>query len=252
VRSVSRLSVTPVKGLTLQHSDEVRLDPCGVANNRRFYLVDAGGRLHSAPRMDGPRSLARPRYDAERDWLELTLPDGRVVAGDVALGAAVVTDFWGRPVPGRVVEGPWAAALSTDQPLRLVRADDPYAGCDVHPLTLLSDASVAELARQAGVEAVDPDRFRMLIGLRGCRPHEEDGWNGREVAIGEAVVRALGPVPRCAAPRRNPATGERDLDTLGAIRAYRGARDGRYLDFGVYAEVLRPGRVRVGDPVKPA
>jgi uncharacterized protein YcbX len=92
----------------------------------------------------------------------------------------------------------------------------------------------------------------MTIGVRGCRPHEEDSWQGRAVRIGEAVVRALGPVPRCAATRRDPASGEQDFDTLGTIREYRGLRGGRYLDFGVYAEVLRPGRVRLGDPVEPA
>ena len=45
-------------------------------------------------------------------------------------------------------------------------------------------------------------------------------------------------------------SGERDLDTLGLIRSYRGVRDGEAIDFGVYAQVIEPGRVRVGDPVE--
>jgi uncharacterized protein YcbX len=67
--------------------------------------------------------------------------------------------------------------------------------------------------------------------------------------IGEAVVRVGGPVPRCATTTRSPETGIRDLDTLHAIKAYRGLRDGKNIDFGVYGDVERPGRVRVGDPV---
>ena len=45
--------------------------------------------------------------------LALAFPDGRRVAAPVVRGAAVSTPFYdGRPVPGRLVEGPFAAALS--------------------------------------------------------------------------------------------------------------------------------------------
>jgi uncharacterized protein len=58
-------------------------------------------------------------------------------------------------------------------------------------------------------------------------------------------------VPRCATTTRDPNTGRRDLDTLREIAAYRGKRDGKKIDFGVYAQVVRPGRIRLGDPVEP-
>jgi uncharacterized protein YcbX len=50
---------------------------------------------------------------------------------------------------------------------------------------------------------------------------------------------------------RDPDTGARDLDTLGLIRSYRGLSERRTLDFGVYGEIVEPGRVRVGDTVEP-
>jgi hypothetical protein len=37
--------------------------------------------------------------------------------------------------------------------------------------------------------------------------------------------------------------------TLHVIKAYRGLRDGHALDFGIYAEVVAPGRVALGDSV---
>jgi hypothetical protein len=58
-------------------------------------------------------------------------------------------------------------------------------------------------------------------------------------------------VPRCATTTRDPATGKRDLDALREIAAYRGKRDGKKIDFGVYGRVVEPGRVRVGDTVDP-
>jgi hypothetical protein len=172
----------------------------------------------------------------------------------------VIADFYGRrKVPGTVVEGPWNAVLSdaAGEPLRLVRASDPSAGHDEYPVTLLGEESVAELARRSGAGPVDARRFRMLIGFSGLSAHAEDGWRGQTIAIGEAVVRVGGPVPRCAATSRDPDRGARDLPAVRMIRSYRGVQAnefGRGVNFGVYAEVITEGTVRVGNAlsVRPA
>ncbi|MDQ3668694.1 MAG: MOSC domain-containing protein, partial [Actinomycetota bacterium] len=132
-----------------------------------------------------------------------------------------------------------------------VRAEDPGGAFDAAPVSLLSDASLDELARQSGESGVDGRRFRMLIHLAGCEPHEEDSWLGRRVRVGETLVRVTEPNARCRMTTRNPDTGIRDFDTLRAIKNYRGVREKKAIDFGVYAEVERPGRVKVGDPVEP-
>jgi uncharacterized protein YcbX len=253
VRTVSRLSVTPVKGLGLVHPEEVELGERGVAHNRRFYLVDRVGFLFSG--IDhGPLVRIRPRYDAAEEQLTLDFPDGSSVAGSArADGEEVETDFYGRRVTGRVVGGPFGDALSryAGKPLRLVRADREGDGCDVQTITFLSDASVEELRRRAARdEPLDERRFRMLIGLGGCTAHEEDTWAGSLLAIGGARIRVGGPVARCATTTRDPSTGERDFDTLRAIKGYRGLREGKNIDFGVYGDVEQPGRIRVGDPVE--
>jgi uncharacterized protein YcbX len=252
VPAVSRLAVTPVKGLALSHPDEVVIERTGVAGNRRFFLVDERGRLFSGIN-HGALVRVVAEYDLERERLTLRFPDGRVVEGEIGLGDARFTGFWGRPVRGRFVEGPWNDAVSeyVGKPLRLIRADEPGGGYDVHPVSLLGDASVDELGRQAGRDAVDERRFRMLIGIAGTRPHEEDEWIGRRVRVGEAVVRIAEPNSRCATTTQNPESGARDFDTLRAIKAYRGLRDGKKIDFGVYADVEEPGRAAVGDPVEP-
>ena len=43
MRTVARISVTPVKGFALLHPDEVELTEDGVAGDRRFLLVNADG-----------------------------------------------------------------------------------------------------------------------------------------------------------------------------------------------------------------
>jgi uncharacterized protein YcbX len=253
VKTVSRLSIAPVKGMALVHPDEIALELFGVAANRRFFVVDEEGRRYGQIR-DGALVRIKPEYDEAAETLTLRFPDGEVADGVPQLGADVVTDFYGRPLRGRVVEGPWSEAISrfVGRPLTLIRSDEPGAGVDrgLGPVTMLSDASLDELARHAEIDGVDARRFRMLIGIAGCAPHEEDEWLGGRVRVGDAVVRLHEPVGRCAITTQNPDSGVVDFDTLREIKEYRGVR-GKEIDFGVFGEVESPGRVRVGDPVEP-
>jgi uncharacterized protein len=252
VATVSRLTITPVKGLALVDRDEVDLTANGVPENRRFFLVDERGKKLSGLR-DGPLFGVRAHTDADGSRLRLELPDGRVLDEPVELGERTWAAFWDRPVHGDVVEGPFASALSEllGAPVRLVRADDPGGAVDDSPVSLLSEASLEELARQSGKDAVDGRRFRMLVHVGGTRPHEEDEWLDREVRIGETVVRITKRDARCRMTTRNPDTGVKDFDTLKAIKDYRGLFDGKSIPFGVYGAVVVPGRIRVGDVVEP-
>ncbi len=253
---MSWLSVAPVKGLALTRRDELALESFGALENRRFHLLDERGRfVNGLTRLERSLFAVVPRWDPEADTLALTFPDGSVVEGRVELGEPVSTWFYSRDELGRIVQGPWAQALSdyAGRELRLVRTDAPGRAIDRvdGSVSIVSDESVEELARQAGIDGADARRFRMLVGVAGGEPHQEDAWLGRHVRIGEAVVRVHEQVARCAITTKNPDTGERDLDTLRVIKAYRGTRGAKHLDFGVYGEVVTPGRVRVGDPVEP-
>lgn len=251
VVSLVRISITPLKSTALQHPERVRLGPGGVAENRRFFMVDARGGLLGAPRHPVLFRIAA-RYDAEREHLAIRLPDGSAVEGGAEAGDERISiDFWGRPTPGRVMAGDWADALSAavGEPVRLVRADHDGGGVDDRPVTLVSSASVRELARHAQRADVDARRFRILFELDGAAAHEEDGWGGGLLRVGEAVVRVGGPIPRCAVTQRDPDTGAADLETLKIIDGYRGRSAARTLDFGVYGDVVEAGIVAVGDAV---
>lgn len=252
---VSSLSLAPVKGLGLVHPREITLGRHGVDDNRRFCLVDESGRRYGALR-DPRLVVVGVAWDSERAWLELRFPDGTVASGTVAPGdGEVETDLFDRRLVGRLVDGPWSDALSryVGRPLRLIEADAATRSIDRArgPVTIVSEESLGELARRAGADRVDGRRFRMLVHVRGCQPHEEDEWIGRELRLGEAIVRPLEPVARCAITTTSPETGSRDLDTLRTIASYRGLRDGKHADFGIFGEVVQPGRVRVGDVVEP-
>src|SRR5262249_38218317 len=140
---VSRLAIAPVKGLGLVHPEEVVLGRAGARNDRRFYLVDPEGRLVNN-KSCGERMQVRPNVSDGSTHLALRFPDGSSVADDVELGDAVETSFYGRPVAGRLVEGPWSEALSelAGRRLRLVRGDEPGGAIDrTHVVSLISDGS---------------------------------------------------------------------------------------------------------------
>ena len=251
---VLRMNVTPVKSMALSHPEELGLGNVGVAHDRLFYLVDDEGRLVSGDRF-GPLQTIRPSYDPDREHLTLTFPDGSVAEGDAAVFAeGLITDFYRRPVRAHVVPGPWTEAISgfVGTPVRLARCDQPGEGIDVYHVTIVSSASVGELASHGGQgDDLDAARFRMTFELDGCDAHEEDTWAGRRVRLGKALLRIYGQVPRCIVTTQSPETGLKDFETLKTIVSYRPLmNDEKGIPFGMYAEVERPGRVRVGDRVE--
>lgn len=250
---VARLSVTPVKGLAVQHPSSVEVTSDGVAGDRALFLIDEKGTLISCTELGGLLSH-RAHFDARSGVLEVTDAGGVTRVGPTDPGEAVETDFYGeRSVAGHVVPG-WGDYFSdiAGRPVRLVRGD--RSGYDIARLTLLGSASVEALAGANGVDHVDSRRFRMNVELSGTAPHEEDTWDGQKVRLGEVELVVGGPVKRCAATTRNPDSGVVDLQTLRMIGQSRGRQDtarfGKGFYFGVYAEVLEPGRVRVGDTVE--
>jgi len=262
---VSRLSVTPVKGTALSHPTGLDLTRNGVPDNRRFYLVDARHRLFTG-KHHGPPVQLTAEYDDQRQHLSLHVPGRPPVHGTATgSGEAVVTDFYGRDVAGHLVEGPWSAALTefVGEPVHLVAVDSPGAAVDVHPVTLVSSATIEHLRSVTpGGERLDHRRFRMLVEVDGCGVHEEDTWAGRRVRLGGAVVQVVGPVPRCVVTNENPESGAVDFNTLKSIVRYRGELatdlttpvahlpDNGAVIFGMYATVEEPGTVRLDDRVE--
>jgi len=252
---VVRISVAPVKSLGLVHPDKVTLEPGGVTGNRRFWLLDEQGALYGGKR-DGALVTIHPDWDESTRRLALTFPDGARVEGVVELGDAVDAELYRLPRPSHRVIGPWEEAICgyIGRRLTLLWADD--SAIDRTPeggtVSLVSRGSLECLGDELGAaEEVDGRRFRMLFEIDGVGAHEEDGWIGAEVRIGEATVVFNGDIGRCIVTSRHPETGVVDLATLVTLAAYR--REGRTEDlpFGIYGAVVTPGRVRVGDLVGP-
>jgi uncharacterized protein YcbX len=240
---VARINVTPVKSLRLHHPDEVELAPDGARDDRRFLLVDDGRRLYNGKR-DTTLVRASASWDPAARVLEVRMPDGTVVTDEAIPRGPAPVEVYGRLVTGRAIEGPWADAFSdlVGRSLTLVERDDGAWATDARPATLVSRASV-------GLIDGDGRRFRMLFELDGLEALGEEAWRSRRIRIGGATLLVGDPTPRCAVPSASPDNGVRDRDVLRELIAKRGGVDGEPC-LGVYAEVLEPGVVRVGDGVE--
>jgi uncharacterized protein len=250
--TVTGLAITAVKGMRLRAVDAVELSELGARGNRAFYVIDEKRRLMNG-KGAGSLQAVVPDYDVDAGELTFTFPSGDVVSGHVGYGDEIQTNFFGSIRFAKELVGPWADALSefVGHPVRLVATEIGPDRGRAGSVSLMSQASLRELAQVAGSEPVDGRRFRMLIEIEGVDAHAEDDWVRRKVRIGRALIHWHGHVGRCATTTRDPDTGEVTFPTLHVLAAYRKQHPSEEpLPFGIYGEVLEGGPVHVGDTVE--
>ncbi len=142
----------------------------------------------------------------------------------------------------------WVSSLCPPEKLRptgIVKAPDRgMTDTDYPTISVMTAASHEAVAARLG-KPLEKERWRGNIWLDGTAPWEELHWLGRHVQIGDAVLEIIAPVERCKHTMANPQTGERDIDTLAALR------DGwNHQDFGVYAKVIKGGKIALNDNAK--
>lgn len=243
----------PVKGLGEELLPDVMLTPGhALPGDRMFALATARGAEEARAAGGGwarCRNFVRPTtdarlaqvsviYDDAAGWLMARHPDLPRFTGDLSgpTGGPALCD-WIEPLvsPGVL-------------PLSLVGVSPEAAGpmahfadTDTPGVSIMSTASLADLARVAGVP-LDRDRFRGNLWIEGGEPWDEAEWVGRLLAVGEARLEIVGPIERCASPGANPETGERDVPVVELLERRTGERC-----FGMLAKVIEGGRVAERD-----
>ena len=204
---VSELWRYPVKSMAGERLAQAELGPLGIAGDRELVVVDGAGRIVTA--RTRPKLL---RMRAARH------PDGAVwVDGQDWREADVTRRLRAAAGPGaRLIQPPGAERF------------------DVLPLLVTTDGAIAALG-------VDHRRLRPNLVLGGVTGLAERDWEGRFVAIGDAVVGLADLRARCVMTTWDPESGEQDLGVLQRIRREFGGT------FALNAWVARPGRVAVGD-----
>ena len=122
----------------------------------------------------------------------------------------------------------------------------PLGAIEEEHLLLVTDASLDELQEQWGKEGLDHRRFRpnLFISLTDKVPFIEESWFGKRVKIGaEVEIEIKRHCERCMIITVDPENAERDPSLLKTVAK---ERDNH---FGVYASVIKTGKIRVGDEI---
>ena len=115
---------------------------------------------------------------------------------------------------------------------------------DASPVSLVTRQGLEALSRRVGAD-VDARRFRpnLVLDAPGTEEFPEDGWVGRLLGIGTAVVRVDKSDERCAVVNLDPDSLARNSDVLRTIVRQRA------MCFGIYGSTVTPGVLRLDDPV---
>lgn len=259
----------PVKSLAGQAIGAATLDVLGIPGDRRFALRNLDtGKIVSAK---------LPRLGRELLALAATIDDGTgrvgVTAGAEPLGAAgseeldralserlgVAVRIEAATTGDEIYESYWPeidglalSGVQTDLPIAMMTAKGTFV--DLAALHVITTSSLRHLAALNPDSVVTAARFRpsVVIDTPGVDGFVENGWAGRAGTLGEARISITTAAPRCVMTTLDQPglPGDKTvLQTLAASNRQTFDGLGDFACFGVYAEVLKPGRIAVGDPL---
>ncbi|NUT09434.1 MAG: MOSC domain-containing protein [Nonomuraea sp.] len=251
---VETLRSYPVKSMLGEEVAETEVTERGLTGDRARAVLDvATGKIASAK---------NPRL-----WRDLLTVEGARAPGDEELSKLL-----GREV--RLIDvPPEGAELERSVPERVlaegIEAEVPYTvgtlgGAspegtffDFAPVHLISTSTLERIGALSPRGHVEALRYRPNLVIRT----EEEGfvdndWVGRELRVGdEVVLQVIVPSPRCSVPTLAHGALGRDIEALRVVARHNRVpvmESGLQACAGVYARVVRPGRIAQGDPVTPA
>ncbi|MEU0027055.1 MOSC N-terminal beta barrel domain-containing protein [Streptomyces sp. NPDC006335] len=262
------IHVHPVKAFRALTLQDAEVEPWGLAGDRRWTLVDDGGKVVT--------QRQQPRLALAAAEL---LPGGGVVLSAPGMdpltvavpepGETVTLDVFGdkvEGVPADAAAHAWCSEYLGAR-TRLVHMDDPatrrpvepeYAlpgetvtFADGYPLLLTSAASLDALnslisdGPHATEGPLPMNRFRPNVVVGGTDAWAEDDWS--LVAIGDVTFRVAKMCGRCVVTTTDQDRAVRGKEPLHSLGRHR--RLGGKLVFGQNLVPRSRGTIRVGDPV---
>jgi uncharacterized protein YcbX len=223
----------PVKAMRGEKLDSCRVDGFGLYGDRSHYFLDESrqGKYVSADKVPALLGYAA-RFSG--DGQEMGYP------GVVITSPQGVSYRWDderlHAEIAKVAERPVTPVRSTPQ--------EGGKNWEDHILIVI-DSSLREIARLMGEQELDARRFRpnLVIALDGDQPFLEDHWIGKHLRINDVLLRVNKHCERCMYVNIDPETLEINPAVLKTVVQ---RHDNR---FGVYASVVSPGRVSVGNEV---
>lgn len=242
---VTRLRVYPVKSFAGPDIETARVLPWGLADDRRWAVVDPDGEpvtareanvlLSLTAEAQGDGGLLLGDRDERGEALRVAVPvhAAPVTVGHSRQGSALPAgpeaDAWLTARLGRPVRLVWQPdpLVRPVNPSHGGRPDDRVSLADVGPLLLANESSLAQLNRWTDDETplLDMLRFRPNVVVDGDpdQPFAEDTWPF--VQLGEVRFRVSGVCDRCVMTTIDPVSlvrGKEPIRTLAKHRRWDG------------------------------
>ena len=272
VGTVTVLRRYPVKSMLGEDLDASDVSHLGLARDRRLAVVSRRtGKVASAKYPRLWRDLLTLSAEALDDGARITLPDGKTVRSTDADIDAFLSALLNEPVTLTATPPPGASldravpeavlrdGIKAQVPAELIEIGagaPPGTFVDFAPLHLLTTATLDRIAELSPYRRAHLERYRPNLVIRTeAGDFPENDWLGRDLRVGDdLVVRVIARTPRCAVPTLAHGALPRDTEALRVLARHNRVAPLAGLDpepcAGVYAEVLRPGRIRVGDAVR--
>lgn len=254
----------PVKSMMGEEMTAADITARGILGDRAYAVIDSlTGRVASAKH---PRKWGR-LFDCRAQWtlaplpngasapIHVMLPDGRTISAENAELDAQLSLLLGRDVhltsvtpAGATLEQYWTDIPGQARQNEVTHETMPEGTFfDGAPIHLMTTATLDALRREYPAGRFEIRRFRPNLVI-ASQPEQtgfvENAWIDHTITIGnDLILKITGPCARCVMTTLPQGDLPEDPGILRtAVKHNQSA-------VGVYATVIRPGRVRRGDQI---
>lgn len=230
---VAELWRYPVSSMAGEQLAKVHVEASGVAGDRIWGLLDAAtGRIASPGR--------------EKHFVGAPRAHARAVHGGVAV--SIDGERWAEPQDAELLQGlsQVVGFMPLLKPFDTVGSGGFRPRYEHAPIHLVTSAALRSLEGELPGSVIDARRFRPNILVDwpdGTDAIPEHGWIGREIRIGEVVLRGREPCGRCGFITIAQEGLPLDVEILRTV-VKRHERN-----FGIYCDVVTPGEIATGAAV---
>ncbi|WP_053363584.1 MOSC domain-containing protein [Bacillus sp. FJAT-27251] len=254
----------PVKSMMGEELNACEVTEKGLLGDRAYGLIDnETGKLANAknpnkwPNMFQYRAsfTKLPQKDAAIPPVRITFPDGRAMMSTDEEKDAMLSKSFNRTVH-----------LSTPSPMDVqfegyipkeieeldnkgsifTRTSPEGTFYDIGMVHIITTSTINYLRRLAPESRIEPRRFRpnLIIEVPDRENFVENEWVGKTLTIGQVQLKVSQETKRCVMTTLAQGDLPKDLNVLKSIvRNNAGS-------FGVYASVVKPGKVSIGDTLE--
>jgi uncharacterized protein len=260
--TVSNLTYYPIKACRGFDVPASNIQRMGLEHDRRMMVITPDGGFLT--QREYPR-LALITPSLKNEALTLSAPNfDSLQIGIQKTGTPTPVEIWSSAGVDAIDQGDEAAAWLSDwlgvsvrlvhiadgfkrklNPNYAVNTDDHTGFADGYPILIISEESLQDLNGRLD-SAVQMNRFRPNLVLKGCEPFAEDTW--KRIRIGDVEMALVKPCPRCVVTTIDKETLKKNKEPLKTLSVYRNHELGAI--FGMNTIPLNEGRIEINMEVE--